>query len=56
MHEAMEKQMKVREEEMFCIKERIKELEERKCALKKSWKESESVNGILQKQIVLKDS
>ena len=54
MHEALEKQMKVREEEMFCAKERIKELQENKCALKKSWKESKSMNDPMQKQITLK--
>ena len=35
MHEALEKQMKYKEEDLFCTKERIKELEKNKCAIEK---------------------
>ena len=47
MHEALEKQMKYKEEDLFCTKERIKELEKNKCAIEKNCKDSESMNKIL---------
>ena len=55
MHEALEKQMNVREDELFCAKERIKELEENKCALEKYGKESKSINELPQEQIAPKE-
>ena len=48
--------MKVTEEKLFCTKERLKELVDNKCVLKKSWKEWESMNDLLYEKIVLKES
>ena len=52
MCEDWKKQMESKEEEVLCAKEIIKELEENKCVLEKSWRESKLVNELLQKQIV----
>ena len=55
MCEDWKKQMESKEEEVLCAKEIIKELEENKCVLEKSWRDLELVNELLQKQIVLKE-
>ena len=47
MYEALEKQMKVREEDLICAKERIKEIEENNCALEKYCKKKKSMNDPL---------
>ena len=54
MHEDLKKKLRIKEKELHYAKGKIKELEEKQGALEKSWRGSELVNEILQKQIALK--